>query len=125
MKLKAKAFDDIVHYPVKFIKNWFANIGRLLFNYPHSYAPQHLSTLFYILPNTIIVALSLLCIYPSYLGRKKVPCEIFALLLFALIAFGGSSLLSAYSRQFVPLVPNFALWIFFTLTRTLEIEVRQ
>lgn len=124
-KLKAKAFDHIVQYPAKFIVNWFANVGRLLFNFPHSYAPQQLPTYFYTLPNMFIVTLSILCIYPSYVARKKVPYEIFALLLFALISLGGSSLLSAYARQFIPLVPVFTLWIFFTLTRTLRIEMRQ
>jgi len=124
-RLKAKAFEHIVQYPLKFAANWFANVGRLLFNYPYSYVDQQLPTYFYILPNMFIVTLSLLCIYPSYVVRKKVHYEIFALLLFALISFGGSSLLSAYARQFIPLVPIFTLWIFFTLTRTLSIEIRQ
>jgi len=104
-ELKRKAIYNITHNPAKFLKNWIANIGRLLFSYPYSYTPQRLSTFFYLIPNMFIVVLSFLCIYPAYRGRKSVPYEISSLLSFALITFGGSTLLSGYSRQFCILVP--------------------
>lgn len=124
-EFKKQAIYNIKHYPFKFFKNWIANIGRLLFNYPYSYYPQHLGTFFYIIPNMFIVVLSILCIYPTYIGRKLIPHEIYALLLFGVIAFVGNSLLSAIVRYFYVLVPFFALWIFFTLGRILRIEINK
>jgi hypothetical protein len=122
---KKRCYQNILHNPKKCCENWMANVGRLLFSYPFSYTDQKLSTYLYILPNMFIVVLSILCIYPSYLARRSVPYEIYALVLFGLIAFGGASLVSAEDRQFRPLVPIFALWIIFTLTRSLKIEFRQ
>ncbi|MFC1620963.1 ArnT family glycosyltransferase [Candidatus Omnitrophota bacterium] len=114
---KKKAIYNIKHYPVKFFKNWIANIGRMLFSYPFSYTPQKLSTFFYLIPNMFIVVLSFLCAYQGWRKRSQIPYEIGALLLFALITFGGSSLLSAYARQFAVIVPILALWMSFIMTR--------
>ena len=110
-----RAVCHIRHNPGKYFQNWVANLGRLLFNCPYSYTPQKLSTYFYIIPNAFVFVLSVICIYPSFKRRKQFPYEIPALMLFALIAFLESSLISAYARQFYPLVPIVALWIIFTL----------
>ena len=124
-KLKKQAIRNIMQNPSKFLRNWVANVGRLLFNYPFSYTEQKLSTYFFLIPNMFIVVIFVLCIYPAILGRRLIPYEISGLLLFGLISFGGSSLLSAYNRQFWPLVPIFFLWIAFVLSRILKIEVEQ
>ncbi len=110
-----RAIYHIGRNPGKYFQNWVANLGRLLFNYPYSYTPQKLSTFFFIIPNAFVFVLSVLCIYPCFKRRKQIPYEICALMLFVLIAFFGSSLLSAYARQFYPLVPIVALWIIVTL----------
>jgi hypothetical protein len=71
-----------------------------------------------------IVVFLIFSIYPAILKRRTIPHEIGALLLFALIAFGSTSLLSAYDRQFRPLVPILLLWLSFIYIRVLRIEVR-
>jgi hypothetical protein len=124
-RFKKRAIENIINNPLKFLKNWLANIGRLLFNYPYSYTPQKLSTYFYIIPNMFLVVFSILCIYPTYKGRKLIPFEIHSLLLFTLISFGGSSLLSAYNRQLWPLVPILFLWMSFVFVKILRLEIRQ
>lgn len=124
-ELKRRAFNNIAHNPAKFLKNWTANIGRLLFSYPYSYTPQKLSTYFYMAPNIFLVALSILLIYPAYIGRRLIPYEIFALLVFSLISFGGSSFLVAYPRHFTLLVPVFSLWIIFILMRILKLDINR
>jgi hypothetical protein len=120
-----QGLENILRNPIKYIKNWMANIGRLFFSYPFSYTNQKLSTYFYIIPNMFIVVLSILCIYPTYIQRKIIPHEILVLLLFGMVAFGGSSLVSAEERQFSVLVPVFLFWILFTLTCILKIEIRK
>lgn len=122
-RLKAKALENIRRHPVKFIKNWICNVGRMLFNYPYSYTPQRMGTLFNIFAVMFIPVFGILCIYPSYVARKRMPPEIFVLLFLGLIAFGGSSLLAAYERQFRILVPFFVLWILVTLKKAVKIEI--
>lgn len=122
-ELKKQAVYYIIHYPTKYFVNWIANIGRLLFSYPFS---EHydLTTFVALIPNMFIVVLFVLSIYPAILRWKSIPYEIYALLYFSLIAFGGTSLLSTYERQFRPLVPILLLWLSFVYVRVMRIEVR-
>ncbi len=123
-EFKKQAVYNITHHPTNYFVNWMANIGRLLFSYPFSYEQHKLTTYFYLIPNMFIVVLFVLSIYPAILRRKSIPYEICVLLYFSLIAFGGSSLLSAYNRQFRPLVPILLLWLSYLYVRVLKIEVR-
>ncbi len=122
--LKKQALHNIIHYPARYLKNWIANLGRLLFSYPFSYTPQKMSTYFYLLPNIFLVVFLILSVYPAVLRHRTIPYEVCALVLFALIATGGTSLLCAYDRQFRPQVPIFLLWLSFVYLRILRIEVR-
>ena len=122
-RLKAKALENISQHPSKFTENWLCNLGRLFFNFPYSETSQRLSTLLYVFTNMFVVVPSFLCVYPTYVGRKHYPPELFYLLFFACVSLLGSSLLSAYERHFRILVPILSLWIFFTLTRVVRIEV--
>jgi hypothetical protein len=121
---KKLAVKNISQHPVKYIKNWAANIGRLWFNYPFSYTNQKLSNYFYILPNMFILVLWILCVYPTFRGRELIPYEIYVLMLFTLISFGGMSPLDGENRYLWPLIPLFILWISFVLCRILKIEIR-
>jgi len=123
--LKKKAIQNIIEHPSKFALNWLANVGRLLFNYPYSYTTQKLSTYAFMLPNMFLIVFFALLVYPAIKAYRTIPYELFSLLGFVLIAFGGSSLLSAYSRQFLPLTPIVCLWIFFIWSKIVRIEVRR
>ena len=72
-------------------------------------------------PNMFVVVLFLLSIIPAALRARALPFELWALLIFALIAFGGSTLLSAFDRQFTPLVPVFCVWMGFVYTQVMPI----
>jgi len=123
-EFKKQAVYNITHHPTKYLVNWIANIGRLLFSYPFSYGHDRLTTYFYLIPNMFIVVLLVLGIYPAILRWRSIPYEIYALLYFSMIAFGGTSLLSAYDRQFRPFVPILLLWLSFLYVRVMKIEVR-
>lgn len=120
---RRRAVHNIVHNPKKFLINWIANMGRLLFSYPFSLGAHSLSTYFYIVPNMFIVVLFTLSIVPALCGRSAIPFEIWAIVVFALISFAGSSVLSAYSRQFRPILPMLCLWLSFIYLRVLKIEL--
>ncbi len=121
---KKQAIENITHYPLKYLSNWAANVGRLLFSYPFSFTNQKLSTYFYILPNMFIVGAFILSVYPGFIRRKIIPYEIITLLIFVIISFGGTSLVSSFDRQFRPLIPILLLWLAFVYLRILRIEVR-
>ena len=123
-KMKKKAIQNIIHYPKKYIKNIIANVGRLLFNYPYSYARQSLDTYFYFIPNMFLIVIFILCLYPSFLGRKFINYEIKTLLMISMIYIGGSSLVAAVARYFTIIVPIILLWISFTYSRIIEIKLR-
>ena len=122
--LKRKAIYNISQNPGKYATNWAANVGRLLFSYPYSFTPQTLRTYFFLLPNMFLVVLFVLSGIPAGLGPRRIPFEIWALLLFALIAIGGYTLLSADCRYFGPLVPVLWLWIGFIYVCVLRIDFR-
>ena len=124
-EFKKQAINNIIKNPANYFKNWLANIGRYLFNYPLSYETQKLSSYFYFIPSMFLIVASVICIYPTYLGRKFIPFEIYALLVFGLISFAGSSFVFVLNRQFWPLVPVFVLWISFTLTRIVKISMQE
>jgi len=124
-ELKRRAVINIINKPEVYFRNWLANLGRYLFNYPFSYDIQKTSTYFYIIPNMFIVVFSVLCIYPTFVGRKNIPYELFILIIFAMISFGGNSLLFALNRYFWPIVPIVLFWIAFTMTRVLRIEIKR
>lgn len=119
-----RALENIRDHPIKYLQNVAANIGRLVFNYPYSYTPQKLSTYAYILPNVFLVALAAFSLYPTWVARRRIPFEIYALLAIAVVAFGGSALLSAFNRQLVPIVPFLALWLAYIWTCVVRLEIR-
>jgi hypothetical protein len=121
---KKQAIHNIADHPKKYLYNWSANVGRLLFSYPFSLGPQSLTTYFYLAPNMFVVVLFLLSTIPAALRPRAIPFELWAILVFVLIAFGGSTVLSAYDRQFAPLVPGLCIWMSFVYVRVLRIELR-
>jgi len=123
--LVAKAIRNIARNPGKFAVHWAANVGRLFFSYPFSFGQQSLSTYFYLAPNMFVVTLFILSLIPAFLKPEAIPFELWALMAFGILVFGGSSLLSAYDRQFRPLVPLVFLWTTFVGVRILHIELRK
>jgi len=122
---KRQAISNIIHHPANYAAKWAANVGRLLFSYPFSFTPQRLSTYFFMAPNMVVVVLFLLSLFPAALRPRAVPFEMWALLLFASVAFGGSTLLSAYDRQFWPLAPILFAWMGYVYARLLKISFRE
>jgi hypothetical protein len=121
---KKKAIENIIQYPTKFLINWMANMGRLLFNFPYSYTPQKLSTFFYVLPNMFLVVLTFFSLYPACRGYRLIPLEVYELSVFGLIAFLGSSVISGWFRQFLPIFPFAYLWLVVVFYKTLRFDLR-
>lgn len=121
---KKAAFENIKTHPVKYIKNWIANLGRLLFDFPNSYVFQSTSQLFKLPTNVTTVLLSLACLIPTILNWRKIPFGIRFLLILTLVYLGPTTLLSAYSRFFNIIVPILLFWIAYIIQKSLSIAIR-
>jgi hypothetical protein len=75
------------------------------------------------IPNMFLVVMMTFSLIPTVLRRRSIPQEIFGLLFWACVALGGSSLLSAYVRQFIIVTPLFFLWIIFVWMKIVKIEL--
>jgi 4-amino-4-deoxy-L-arabinose transferase-like glycosyltransferase len=122
-RLRQEAFNNIRRHPLKFVQNWMLNVTRMLFSYPYSYTPQKPTTLFYLVPNMLLVSLALFLVYPTIVGRRRIPSEVFVVLALAGLALGGNSLLSSHARWFALCVPMLALWMLVALVRVVRIQV--
>lgn len=116
---KQKAFENIRNHPGKYVKNWVANVGRLLFNYPMSYRKQGIGTYLNMIPNMFLVVAMVFLFIPSWRLRKQIPFFIKFLLLFAFIYFAASTLISGTIRMFYILFPILAVWLFYVANKTL------
>lgn len=118
------AIHNIKSHPVKYLKNCFSNIGRILFNYPYSYALQKNTTLLRLPLNGIIVVLTIFSIIPTFLNWRRIIFPIRFMLFFILLYLGGSILGSAETRMFTVIVPILLLWIAYVIQRSMKINIR-
>lgn len=119
---KAAALSNMKEHPGKYVKNTISNVGRLLFNYPISYRSQGLNAYGYIIPNMFIIVLLILIMYPAFLARNKIPIEIVAILVLALIYGGAMTLLAGKPRYFIMMVPALFLFLGYCYTKLLKIS---
>jgi hypothetical protein len=122
--LKKEAWNNIKSHPAKFLENCISNIGRILFNYPYSYAIQKPSNLLRFPLNGIIVVIALFCCIPTIVNWRKIDYPVRFILVFALFYFGGSILGSAETRMFTVIVPVLLFWIGFIIQKTIKINLR-
>lgn len=122
--LRRKAIANIRAHPVKYVHNWTANVGRMLFNYPISYVAQRRNTYFWMLPNMFVYTLAALCVYPTWRTRQRLPEPLALLLCFWLLSFSIISLPNAKEPFLRILIPIIVLWVAYTAYRILHIELR-
>ena len=122
---KKQAILNIKQHPAKYAQNWIANIGRLMFSYPNTGKSQSISTFYTLLPNMFVLVFILLAIVMHIWYPRKVPFELFVLLLFMLIYLFGSSLVSAYRRQFFITLPFWAIYISYFFGNIVSVKFKE
>lgn len=120
---KQKAWNNIREHPAKFMKNWLANTGRLLFNYPYSYRKPGPGMLFNGLPHLVVLLLAIPLVGRARKKKLKLPFFLQFMLVLVLIYFAGSTLLSALIRMFYVVFPVFAAVLVYLWDRTASREV--
>ena len=123
--LERRALRNIRSHPDKYIQNWLANLSRLFFSFPYTDTPQKLSTLFYVLPNVLLLALCGASLVAWRVARRPLPSEVHLVLFVGLVAIAGTSVGSASPRYLIPLIPFFVLWSLVALSVNLEVRVSQ
>ncbi len=118
-----EALSNIRRSPKKCLMNWALNVSRMVFCFPFSYTPQKPSTLYYLVPNVLLMSLMLSLVYPTIVGRRRIPPEVFTLLLLTFIVLGGTSLLNADPRHLAVAVPMLTVWILVVLERVVRIRL--
>jgi hypothetical protein len=113
--LKRAAWENIRNHPGKYARNWVANVGRLFCNFPFSYRTQGLGNYWNIIPGVLLGTLLVVTLFLAWTERRRITYEMVALGAFALLYIGGSSLLSAYNRMLIPVMPILAVWICYVL----------
>lgn len=121
---KKAAVENIEHFPKKYLFNWMNNVGRLLFSFPTSDAPQAITNYYTIIPNMLIVFFIIFSFILCILNYKSVPNEIIFLLIFILIYLFGSSLVSAYRRMFYITIPFWYFFVLFALNNFVSLKIK-
>ncbi len=103
--LKARARENLAAHPAVYLRNIGANLSRMFFSFPYTHTEQKLSTLFYALPNSFLLAFVTLALLRLARGASARWPAIYPYLLFGGAAFAGTALLSAYPRMLFPFVP--------------------
>lgn len=99
-----KAFSTIATHPGRYLRNWAANVSRMLFGWPYSHRHKPFwQMVAYTLPNLIL----LFYLTKAFVVRRResMVSELVMLKIFLLVAFVCTSLVSAYGRSLTPLVP--------------------
>jgi 4-amino-4-deoxy-L-arabinose transferase-like glycosyltransferase len=111
-RLERRAIENIRGSPLKFAENVAANVSRMTLGFPFSAKQETLNTLFYLLPNSLILWAVLGC--AVLVARRTVafPVEGIALAAFAAFGFALHAVLAAFPRMLMPLIP-IALWFVF------------
>jgi hypothetical protein len=108
-QLEHAAWTNIRHHPRKYLENLAANLSRLWFDTPFSDKPEGLNTLFYLVPNAIVLGLLAVVVALVAIERRRWPLEAPVVGI-----FGASSLLihavvAGYPRMLMPAIP-IAIW---------------
>ena len=119
-----KAIENITKFPLKYFRNWIANIGRLLFSYPKSYMRQDMNLLYTILPTMFVFVFMSISILISIIKFKSIPSELVFLFLFTVVYLFGSSLVCATRRQFFITMPFWILFISYVFTNIISIKFK-
>ncbi len=118
------AYKNIAGHPLKYLSNCMANIGRMTFNFPYSYAFQRQDKLYRIPIMAVMITLILYSVIPTVRNWNKTPRPIRLLLICLSLYLSLSALLSAKPEMLTVVVPIILLWIIYTLEKTITMSVK-
>jgi len=121
---KKKAIENIRYYPLKYMKNCLANMGRMLFGVPDSYNYERLQTLLRIPASAIVFTFLLFSSILTLFFFRKMKFEILFLVSLLFIYFALSILVSSFQRVFYIIIPIILCWTAYILEDLFDIHAR-
>lgn len=109
--LRERTLERIRANPEIYVRNVFANVARVLFNYPFSFRSQSLMTYGYILPNMTVYLAILVGMLLLPMTIKYQKPGLVAVVALSTIYLCGNFPVSSAARQGVILLGPFLLWI--------------
>ena len=122
---KKKAIENIKNHPLKYLKNTVASTSRLFFNYPYSYTPQKVTSLAYIIPNTLLLFSVIFSLYLVSLNLKRIPFEVYFLGLLSIVFIGGFILLDGRVRHLSPAIPILLFIIVIVVNEFTKLKIKK
>ncbi len=107
---KQKAISNIKKDPLKFVKNYYYNFSRMLFNFPYSYAYQDGAIVPNLITGSLILWASVIGLIATWINRRSIVFPVKLLLLITGIYLLLSGTLSAYPRQLDIMMPVLLFW---------------
>lgn len=101
----SEGIHNLKNHPKKYVRNVVYNMSRILFDAPLYFVSPTYKYPLRILPILLLLPFFIKSLYLLIRNRKSVSPPIFMLILFSAAYFGLSSLVSAYNRQFIIMVP--------------------
>lgn len=121
-RFKKKALENIISNPRQILLNYTANLGRLFLNFPFSYKYQHPRVLFYMVPNSLLLAAIIFSLYPLIKLRAHLPGFIIHACAVSVIYIGGHSLMAAMARFLCTVLPFVFLIIAYVATCLIQLR---
>jgi hypothetical protein len=104
------ALQNIRSHPGHYLANVVNNVGRLVFNSPYSFTSEKASSMFYGLPNALLLGLVAVAAVVAIRVRRQLGPEILPIAVLVALGFAVHVPLAAYARFTIPVVPT-AAWL--------------
>ena len=121
---KQKAIENIQKHPFKFLKNYYYNFSRMLFNFPYSYSYQDGAIVENILIGSLILWACVAGIILTGLNWRRVISPVRFMLLITGVYLALSGALSSYPRQLDVMVPVLLFWIAYLIANIKTINFK-
>lgn len=108
---KKMAINNIRQRPKKFLRNYFYNVSRMLFNFPYSFTYHDAGSIGNIFTGSLIFWASIIAAILSVINWRKMIYPVKFTLLITLTYLLLAGALSAYPRMFDVIVPVLLFWI--------------
>ncbi len=110
---KAIAIQNIRQHPKKYIRNYYCNLARMLFDFPYSYYYHNDPEITNILTGSLLLWASVIGLVVSLVNYRQLVYPVKFCLLVTGIYLLLSGLLSAYPRQLDVVAPLLLFWLVF------------
>lgn len=121
---KKIAISNIKANPVKFIRNYYYNCSRMLFNFPYSYAYQDAAIVRNIITGSIILWGTVLGIVLTSLNWRRIVSPVKLVLLVTGVYLVLSAALSSYPRQLDVVVPVLLFGIGYLVSNIKKVDLK-